>query len=146
MGKFSSRPTVAQMRNNRLFAVYQAINSTRNRIPSLKVFHFLLCWRSSILLFLNWLERVCKCTKIKQRWWTWRFISIVAENKPCAHHKTHLRTMKVYNTRPVSSLKCDTSPPPTHRRVTFQKRLHFLRSRLEAKGYKIMIAPSWTQG
>ena len=31
-----------------------------------------------------------------------RVISIIAENKPHAHHKTHLHTMKVYNTRPVS--------------------------------------------
>ena len=31
-----------------------------------------------------------------------RDISIIAENKPCAHHKTNLHTIKVYNTRPVS--------------------------------------------
>ena len=29
-------------------------------------------------------------------------ISIIAENKPHPHHKMHLHTMKVYNTRPVS--------------------------------------------
>ena len=34
------------------------------------------------------------------KWFTWHVISIIAENKPHAHHKTHLRTMKVYNTRP----------------------------------------------
>ena len=28
---------------------------------------------------------------------TWRVILIIAENKPHAHHKTHLHTMKVYN-------------------------------------------------
>ena len=33
---------------------------------------------------------------------TWRVISIIAENKPHAHRKTQLHTMKVYNTRPVS--------------------------------------------
>ena len=33
---------------------------------------------------------------------TLRVISIIAENKPHAHHKTHLHTMKVYNTRPIS--------------------------------------------
>ena len=27
-------------------------------------------------------------------------ISIIAENKSHAHHKTHLHTVKVYNTRP----------------------------------------------
>ena len=26
---------------------------------------------------------------------------MMAENKPHVHHKTHLHTMKVYNTRPV---------------------------------------------
>ena len=31
-----------------------------------------------------------------------RDISIIAENKPHAHHKSHLHTMKVYNTRPVN--------------------------------------------
>ena len=35
---------------------------------------------------------------------TWRVISIIAENKPHAHHKTHLHTVKVYNTRQVSLL------------------------------------------
>ena len=36
----------------------------------------------------------------KKKWFTWRVISIIAENKPHAHHKSHLHTMKVYNTRP----------------------------------------------
>ena len=31
-----------------------------------------------------------------------REISILAENKPYAHHKTHLHTMKVYNIRLIS--------------------------------------------
>ena len=30
---------------------------------------------------------------------TWHVISIIAENKPHANHKSHLHTMKVYNTR-----------------------------------------------
>ena len=34
------------------------------------------------------------------KWFTWHVILNIAENKPHAHHKTHLRTMKVYNTRP----------------------------------------------
>ena len=29
-------------------------------------------------------------------------MALVPENKPYAHHKTHLHTMKVYKTRPVS--------------------------------------------
>ena len=33
---------------------------------------------------------------------TLRVISIIAENKPHADHKTHLHTTKVYNTRSVS--------------------------------------------
>ena len=39
--------------------------------------------------------------EIKKRWFTWHIISIIAKNKPHAHHKTHLPTMKVYNTRPL---------------------------------------------
>ena len=35
-----------------------------------------------------------------KKWFTWHVISIIAENKPHAHHKSHLHTMKVYNTRP----------------------------------------------
>ena len=31
-----------------------------------------------------------------------RVISFVAKNRPHAHHKTHLHTMKIYNTRPVN--------------------------------------------
>ena len=33
---------------------------------------------------------------------TWQVISIIVENKPQAHQKVHLHTIKVYNTRPVS--------------------------------------------
>ena len=29
-------------------------------------------------------------------------MTIIAVNKPHAHHKTHLQGMKIYNTRPVS--------------------------------------------
>ena len=53
-------------------------------------------------LFLNWFERVCKYTKIKETWWTWQVISIIAKNKLHNHHKTYWHTMKVYNIQPVS--------------------------------------------
>ena len=44
---------------------------------------------------------MCKYTKIKELMqWTWQS-SDIAENKPHAHHKTNLQTMKVSNTRPV---------------------------------------------
>ena len=36
-----------------------------------------------------------------EMWWTWHVTSIIAENKPHAHHKTHLHTTKVSNIRPV---------------------------------------------
>ena len=39
---------------------------------------------------------------MKETWWKWLLVSIMAKNKPHAHHKTPWRTMKVYNTRPVS--------------------------------------------
>ena len=39
--------------------------------------------------------------KRAEMWWTWHVTSIIAENKPHAHHKTHLHTRKVSNTRPV---------------------------------------------
>ena len=35
-------------------------------------------------------------------WWTWLVISIITKNKPHAHHKIYLNTMKIYNTWPVS--------------------------------------------
>ena len=35
---------------------------------------------------------------------TWHVILIIADHKTHAHHNTHLQTMKVYNTRPVSLL------------------------------------------
>ena len=44
---------------------------------------------------------------------TWRVISIIAENKPHAHHKTYLHTMKVYNTHYRSFDNCDFSFFPT---------------------------------
>ena len=85
-----------------------------NRI-FLKIFTFLYRIRLTICFWIDWV-RVYKYTKIKgldsgevislptrkKNWWTWRFISIIAENRQHAHHKTHLDTMKVYNTRPVS--------------------------------------------
>ena len=58
--KLYSRPNVTQNRNKRLLAVWRAINSTRNRISSLNVFHFLLYRRSSIfqdIYFLYLLRR-----------------------------------------------------------------------------------------
>ena len=47
-------------------------------------------------------EKLHHCQRPKT-WWTWRVISIIAENKPHAHHETCLHTRKVYNTRPVYS-------------------------------------------
>jgi len=93
----------------------EAINSTQNRIFSLKVFHVLLYRRSSVLqdiYFLHrfWIDRVrvyeyMKINGLDSRevislpemraktWWTslwtWRVISIIIENKRHAHHKTH---------------------------------------------------------
>ena len=103
----------------------EAINSTRNRIYSLKAFHFLLYRRSSILSFLQEIyfsyrieieRRVYNYAKIQgprfernyiivrdqKREKGRRVISIITENKPHAHHKTYQQTMKVFNTRSVS--------------------------------------------
>ena len=87
----------------RLLAIWEAINCTRNRIYSLKVFQFLLYWRSSILQDIHFLDRIRRFLTelINKRKSRKRDISIIAKDKPYVHHKTHLRTMKVYNTRPV---------------------------------------------
>ena len=87
----------------------ESIDSTRNRISPLKVFHSLLYRRSSVLQDIYFLYQiwrfvsVCvnKYTKIKasmweklhncqrtKRWWSWHVISIIAENEPQAYHKT----------------------------------------------------------
>ena len=47
---------------------------------------------------------IASLPEIKKRDENMGIISIIAENKPYAHHKTHLHTIKVYNTRPVSIL------------------------------------------
>ena len=97
----------------------KAINSTRNRIYSLKVTYLL----TSILFTCFWIDlvrvlattgntsavaliRVYNYTKNQRpqlqrstKWFAWHVISIIAENKPYAHHKNYLHTMKVYNTR-----------------------------------------------
>ena len=44
-------------------------------------------------------RKITSLPEIK-KWFTWHIISIIAENKSHAHHKTHLHTMTVYNTRP----------------------------------------------
>ena len=69
-----------------------------------------------IIFDYNWVC-VYKYRKIKYReitslqrpetWWTWRVISIITKNKPRAHHKAHLRTIKVYNTWSVYSLSIE---------------------------------------
>ena len=48
-------------------------------------------------------EKLHHCQRQKT-WRTWRVFPITAENKPHAHHKTHLHAMHVYNNRPVYSL------------------------------------------
>ena len=91
----------------------EAINSTRNRISQRKVFHFLLYRRSNIsseyLLFISYStiytrvlntrksirEKLHHCQRAKA-WWTWRVISIIPQNKPHAHHKTHLHTTSTF--------------------------------------------------
>ena len=45
-------------------------------------------------------RKITSLPEIKN-WFAWHVISIVAENKWHAQHKTHLHTMKVYNTRPL---------------------------------------------
>ena len=53
------------------------------------------------------IEYACTNTNLRQKvktWWIWRVISIIAENKPHAHHKTHFHTMEGFNARPVYSL------------------------------------------
>ena len=98
---------------------------TRNRIYLLKVFSL----PTLIYLFPNWFStrvshdqkyicgcRVCACIKlknyspeIKNVMRTWCAISIIAENKPHAHHKTHLYTIK--GCIPFSPLFSDLDNP-----------------------------------
>ena len=84
----------------------EAINSTRDRISSLKIFHVLLYRRLVSELFeyayinarksrASIREKLHHCQSAKM-WWTRRVISVIAENNPHARHKTHLHTMKVY--------------------------------------------------
>ena len=98
----------------------RAINSTRNKIYSLKVFHFLLYRRRFFYLFLSWFSmrvsddqkyvwgrRLNACINTRKfkgldyhcqrskKWFTWHVISIIAENKPHAHQKNFLHTMTI---------------------------------------------------
>ena len=52
-------------------------------------------WRASIQAKLHHCQRA-------KRWWTWRVISITAENKPHAHYETYFHLIKVHNSWPVS--------------------------------------------
>ena len=107
----------------------EAINSTRNMLYPLKVFTSCFIDVDTFYLFLNWFSthvsddqkyrqakrmykytkiqgpqfqrNYIKCCQISKKWLTWHVISIIAENKLHAHHKTHLHTMKVYNPRPL---------------------------------------------
>ena len=47
-------------------------------------------------------EKLHHCQRPKT-WWRWCVISIIAENKPHAHQKTHLQKMRVNYTQPVHS-------------------------------------------
>ena len=122
--KLCSRPTVSQKKNKRLFTVKEAINSARNRISSLKDFQFLLYRRSSILQDIYFLYRIRRfvsefiqysCKRLLEIRWQWQVVRVyklhenqgprfgdhcqTAKHKPHAHQKTHLHTMKVYNTQ-----------------------------------------------
>ena len=102
----------------------EVINSTRNSIYSLKVFYFLL-YRRRYFLFVSVSDdqkyvcgrrrnacintrkfkgfdsrEITSLPEIKKVIYIWHVISNIAENKPHAHHTSHLHTMKVYNTRP----------------------------------------------
>ena len=48
-------------------------------------------------------EKLHHCQRSKKLF-TWHVISIIALNKSHAHHRIHLYTMKVYNTRPSQFL------------------------------------------
>ena len=48
-------------------------------------------------------EKLHHCQRSKKGF-SWHVISIITKNRPHAHHKSHLHTMKVYNTQPVSLL------------------------------------------
>ena len=60
------------------------------------------------------------CQKVKT-WWIWRVISIIAENKPHAHHKTHFHTMKVFDTRLVYSLAIEVFHWSIHLFQSYQR-------------------------
>ena len=52
-------------------------------------------WRASIQAKLHHCQRA-------KKWWTWRVISIIAENKPHARYETYFHLIKVHNSWPVS--------------------------------------------
>ena len=52
-------------------------------------------WRASIQAKLHHCQRA-------KKWWTWRVISIIAENKPHAHYETYFHLIKINNSWPVS--------------------------------------------
>ena len=56
--------------------------------------------------------------QISKKWFTWHVISI-PENKSHAHHKTHLHTVKVYNTWPLASNLLQDSSRKLRRRRHF---------------------------
>ena len=60
------------------------------------------------------------CQKVKT-WWTWRVISIIAENKPHAYHKTHFHIMKVFDTRLVYSLEIEVFHWSIHLFQSYQR-------------------------
>ena len=103
----------------------EAINSTRNRVYSLKFLYFLLYQRQYFYLFLNWFSTQYPCGRRlytcintpKFKGLDSREIaslpcrdrksdlhgtsfSIITENRSHPHDNTHLHTVKVYNTRP----------------------------------------------
>ena len=108
LSKTSIKQEVLINVESRLLADY--IKQMRRRLflhetgfPTLNVFHSLLYRRSSILqdiylLFISY-STICEYPRVNTRnsreitaktWWTWRVVSISAENKLHAHHKTHL--------------------------------------------------------
>ena len=52
-------------------------------------------WRASIRVKLHHCQRA-------KKWWTWRVISIIAENKPHADYETYFHLIKIYDSWPDS--------------------------------------------
>ena len=115
--EFIERTEERSFSNETKCSSYQALLKSRPTLSTAEYSsgYLLFISHSTFCFWINWVRMYIKYVhenqgpqfernQLHHYQRTWRVISIIAEKKPHAHHKTHLHIMTVYDTRPVGPI------------------------------------------